>query len=386
MKKIIFFTILIQFLGYPVLSAEWLTKRLSATPGDSDKAAIAVYSSNIHVVWAEDAVPTGNYEIFYKKSHDNGSTWGAEKCLSWNSGPSTNPVIAASGMSLHVFWQDATPGVYQIFYKRSIDNGDTWSNILRMSYTPGGSLYPAAAVWGESIHVVWSNYTQNGLNFEIWYKKSADNGDTWTSAKRITYNSGKSSTPSIAIYESNIHIAWQDDNPGNYEVFYKKSEDGGINWTTSHRLSFTPGLSQAPSIAVSNNNIHIVFKDASTGYYNIHYRRSLDNGESWLGKSLTSESLYGCKAPSIAASGPILGLVYFKYEGATDQRLDIWYQRSIDNGNSWNEEQQITFSPGESWRPRISISGKYYSTVHVVWDDSSVGNYEVFYKTKTYVP
>ncbi len=47
-------------------------------------------------------------------------------------------------------------------------------------------------------------------------------GATWTT-QRLTWNSGNSYKPTIAVDSSNhIHVVWHDDTPGNREIFYKK--------------------------------------------------------------------------------------------------------------------------------------------------------------------
>ena len=67
----------------------------------------------------------------------------------------------------------------------------------------------------------------------------------WTPAKRLTWNSGDSRLPAIAVDSSgNLHVVWQDDTPGNSEIYYKKSTDGGATWTTSQRLTWNSGASQ----------------------------------------------------------------------------------------------------------------------------------------------
>lgn len=49
------------------------------------------------------------------------------------------------------------------------------------------------------------------------------NAQIWSAAKRLTYSSGYSSVPAIATDSSNnLHVVWYDNNPGNYEIFYKK--------------------------------------------------------------------------------------------------------------------------------------------------------------------
>jgi len=45
----------------------------------------------------------------------------------------------------------------------------------------------------------------------------------WTPAKRLTLNSGSSLYPAIAVDPSgNPHMVWDDDTPGNREIYYKK--------------------------------------------------------------------------------------------------------------------------------------------------------------------
>lgn len=45
----------------------------------------------------------------------------------------------------------------------------------------------------------------------------------WTPVKRITWTSGSSYYPAIAIDSTDIiHVVWQDNTPGNYEVYYLK--------------------------------------------------------------------------------------------------------------------------------------------------------------------
>jgi hypothetical protein len=70
------------------------------------------------------------------------------------------------------------------------------------------------------IFVVW--HESNSGNFEIYYKRSTDTGSTWTTM-RLTWNSGDSVAPDIAVdANGRIHVAWGDNTPGNYEMYYKK--------------------------------------------------------------------------------------------------------------------------------------------------------------------
>jgi len=61
----------------------------------------------------------------------------------------------------------------------------------------------------------------------IMYRTSSDGGTNWAMAQRLTWNSGESWSPNIAMFGSdNIHVVWYDTTPGNYEVYYKRQKQG----------------------------------------------------------------------------------------------------------------------------------------------------------------
>jgi hypothetical protein len=89
---------------------------------------------------------------------------------------------------------------------------------------------------------------------------------TWSENQRLTWDSDGSKNPSVAL-DSNHHInvVWQDYTPGDYDLYYKRSTDGGTTWTTK-RLTWTPGYSFQPAISVdSTGDIHVVWEDLTPG-------------------------------------------------------------------------------------------------------------------------
>jgi hypothetical protein len=121
------------------------------------------------LAWADET--PGNSALYYKKSTDGGATWTAGQRLTWTSGDSRNMALALeSSLSLHIVWEDDTPGNEEIYYKNSTDGGATWSVSQRLTWTSADSWYPAIAVDSlGSLHVVWSDNTTG--NWEIFYKK-----------------------------------------------------------------------------------------------------------------------------------------------------------------------------------------------------------------------
>src|SRR4030043_1661045 len=134
--------------------------------------------------------------------------------------------------------------------------GDSWTGNKRLTNNAGSSSYPAIAVDGSNIYVVWEDNTPG--NLEIYFKKSDEGGATWTTNKRLTNNAGYSYVPAIAVDGSNICVVWEDYTPGNYEIYFKKSDDGGATWATKKRLTNNAGDSQYPAIAADGSNIYVV--------------------------------------------------------------------------------------------------------------------------------
>jgi len=179
-------------------------------------------SGNINVAWLEDT-PT-DVEIYFSRSTDNGATWSQVKNISNNSSYSSDPEIAVdSDGNINVVWSDNSPGIFDIFFSRSTNNGAGWSTAVNISSNAANCYYPDIALDSAgNINVVWSHYDSG--NYDIYFSRSLDNGPTWTSFLNISNNTGTSFNPAIAADSAgNINVAWHDTTPGNYQIYFNGS-------------------------------------------------------------------------------------------------------------------------------------------------------------------
>ena len=72
---------------------------------------------------------------------------------------------------------------------------------------------------------------------------------------------GSSQAPQIASFGNTTFVVWQDNGPGNDEIYLRKSADGGTVFGNATNLSNTPGSSQAPQIASFGNTTFVVWQD-----------------------------------------------------------------------------------------------------------------------------
>jgi len=377
-KFIVFILVFVFAFSLQLFGQTWSArKRLTFNSGSSTRPAIATDPSNgIHVVW-EDNTP-GNHEIIYKRSTDGGTTWSGRTRLTWNRGDSKNPSIAVDTENgIHVVWYNKIWGNCEIFYRRSTDGGTTWSSLTRLTWNSGSSINPAIAIDSSNgIHVVWSDDTPG--NNELFHKRSTDRGNTWSGITRLTWNQGRSLDPSIAADTSNgLHVVWSDGTPlHGDQIFYKKSTDGGSTWSVNKQLTWYSRQKLTPSIALdSSNGIHVVY---DMFLWSVFYKNSFDMGETWSGPTRLIwklEDLVVVCNPSITTdSGKGIHVVWVEMLWSS---REIIYNRSNDSGVTWPERKLLTWNYGSSRFP--SIASDKTDAIHMTWMDSSPYNWEIFY-------
>ena len=278
----------------------------------------------------------------------------------------------SSGKAVHTIWSDDTPGNLEILYKR--DGADYDPTTINLSNNGGLSSDPVIAVSGNNVHVVWTDSTFG--NFDIFYRRSFDGGATFGPTINLSENAGQSVRQAIAVSGNDVYVVWDDNTSGNFDIQYKRSIDGGASFTEpTKNLSSNSGISLRPAIATLGSNVHVVWQDDT----DIFYRRSTDSGATFpnIIKNLSSDAGVS-ELPTIAASGSNVHVVW---QDNTNGDFDILYRRSLDNGSTFpNVIKNLSNNPGFSGSPVIAASG---NNVHVIWADNTPGNTDILYRRST---
>ena len=282
--------------------------------------------------------------------------------------------IAASGNIVHVVWHSIRDGNPEIYYKRSQDGGLSWGADIRLTNNSYDSNEPSIAVSGSVVHVIW-NDTRDG-NYETYYKRSQDGGLSWGADTRLSDFPSKSHTASIAVSGSVVHVVWEDERHPHHKIYYKRSQDGGISWGADTLLT-TNNISDSwhPSVSVSGAFVNVVWIDSRDGPTEIYYKRSQDGGTSWGTDTRLTNIHWNKYNPKISVTGAFVHVVW---RDTRDGNNEIYYKRSQDGGTSWGTDTRLTNNIQSSISPSVLVSG---SVVHVVWEDAR--NYyllEIFYK------
>lgn len=303
----------------------------------------------------------GNYNIYLLKSYENGESWNEEIPITTDNLNNIFPSISNKGDTIFLVYIKEVNGVYHLIFRISYDLGENWSE-EKILASLNNSSSPSIAVSGDNVHIVYSD------NDEIFYIRSTDGGLNFETPVQITYSPFESYSPSISCKNDTIHITWFDRRDGNYEVYYKNSFDNGSNWSVDKRITFDDSSSIYPFVLSENNYVYIFYQDNRSGDFNIYYRISEDYGSNFGDeKRLTEEHSY---YPRGDINNNYIHIVY--REGN-----DIFYKFSIDNGNTFNEKIQVSSSIGVSEYP-FCISKN--DTIFITWFDERDGNPEIYFK------
>ncbi len=332
--------------------ATWdVARPLAAPAAGAAHAVLAADGMRVHAVWGDNREATG--EIYWATSADGGTTWEREMRLSEPGSFSWVPTIAVEGRLVLAAWVDYRDGNEEEYVRRSADDGATWSEPLRLTHDAADSWAPSIAVVDGVAHIAWfdrrhapfddvavehradellalvgapseaapardpavyylNDFTarlqrkvqeasrrapdwvrQGGdsarfeaafrrfetaanewaRGWEIYYRRSSDGGVTWAPEVRLTNAPDESARPSITVRGREIRVVWFDRRDGDYEIYAKRSSDAGATWGDDERITRSTGASMHPSVALgADGTAHVVWHDERHGNAEIYYR------------------------------------------------------------------------------------------------------------------
>jgi hypothetical protein len=181
-------------------------------------------------------------------------------------------------------------------------------------------------------------------------------------------------TPSIAVDNGEIHVAWRNSRAGDSDIYYKRFN--GTDWEPELEINSDSGTEpqMGPSIAVENGEVHVVWWDFGDGDYDIFYRHF--NGITWEPEQeiSTDASMENQTGPSIAVEDDKVHVVWMDKGGGD---IDIFYR--YYNGTAWEPEQEISSNTSGAWQSSPSIAVEN-GEVHVVWEDDLIGDTDIYYR------
>jgi hypothetical protein len=160
-----------------------------------------------------------------------------------------------------------------IYFTKSSDTGGNFTNAVKLNSDASHAGESQIAASGNQVYVIWSGNSDNLIPNDLYFVKSTDNGKGFTAESSLSKKT--SLNAELAIDGNNVYIIWQDFlRPNNQEILIKKSTDSGNTFRdTSTNISNNKGTSECPSIAISKNIIYAMWEDDTPGNHEIYFSR-----------------------------------------------------------------------------------------------------------------
>jgi hypothetical protein len=188
---------------------------------------------------------------------------------------------------------------------------------------------------------------------------------------RVTNDAGYSAMPSLAWTGTEYAMAWQDDRPGNDEVYFARIDASGVEIGADLRITNATGTSGLTSLVWTGTEFGLGWEDSRNGIQENFFAR-LDAAGTKIGTDVRlSARLF---TPwNLVWTGTEYGLAW------TDDRdgnLEIYFGRVDASGAPVGTDLRLTNDPALSRAVSLVWTGAVYA---VAWGDLRDGNWEVYF-------
>jgi hypothetical protein len=208
-------------------------------------------------------------------------------------------------------------------------------------------------------------------------EKPAERLNFVSETNNLTQNEDDSVYPQVSSSSENIYIVWQESvgNYGtrNYDIFFKKSNDSGETFGSPINLSNNTGFSEHPQIASVGNIIYIVWVDDSSGEREIMFCKSSDSGKTFSNSAIVSQNSIGPYHVELAAEGQSVYIVWNSVD--KEMRNIILLSKSDDAGKTFSELREIGIGDMETF-PKIAADADEY---FITWDKENDKDTEILF-------
>jgi hypothetical protein len=317
-----------------------------------------VAGKNVFAVWAaNENISSTNKDVFFRKSLDHGETFSGTINLSNSNNDSLDPHMAINhnGSVIYIVWTECDikrdEPICNILFTKSMDQGNTFTIPKKVSNTiqPCNSTISQAAFDSMA-----SNASSNARSSCLFNNETVQEGINSINPTVFATLDGK-----------NVFVLWEQAQfgSGHSEIFLKVSNDYGKSFNSGINVSNTSGVSRLAQAQVVGEDLYVVWSDTLDHNKTFDVMLRKINANNKAGKVINlSNNTGNSVSPSILVSNNRIFVAW-----SDDSNNASILLRTGDTSGSFAKAKKLTVDNVESYTdPLIFEAG---DNVWIAWTE-----------------
>lgn len=306
--------------------------------------------------------------------------------------------LTASGSGLHAVWSRKNGEEWDIYYKKSQDGGNTWTEPVKLFENGQNNNYfyeaKITAQDDDLVYVTVIGYTlinqrENTYTWRVFGRRSLDGGNTWGNIQKLDGDTVLIAHPSITSRGNSILITYSSRNRLITKLRSLYSIDRGATFTIRYVTDMDNLARQNlvySAVTSDQDTFYAVWTSARANqtykYWNVFLDRLVaDSSQSWgtdraITLNTTNNMKFYMNNAITANSFGFMKLLITDREDTTDINDEIIAGRwqtllnsSSDSGDTFAEESEFYDSNVyEAWNPKVSFTDLATEDFVVIWE------------------
>lgn len=317
-----------------------------------------------------------------------------DKAVSDDSGrgpPQIDPDLAVMGETVYAVWTDQRTGDWQVFFSKSTDGGSSWGDGMvdsdtMVSTVPSKvpTMLPKVAAGPDgSLWIVWSARTgegENGQYTNIHYTYSADGGKSWLTQEPVRPSPDNQTSPDVVVTAGGVYVSWVQENGERTgdDVMLSRWE-GGSGFCDPVKLNDNPDPTVMRGLCIAADalgTVHCVWEEEwrhdpsieRTDIYHVKVEELKPSPNTLVNDPVSSEDSNSDPSIYCGSSGDVM--VVHGSKGS--EGMSIQFARSLDGGETFHTRTEVVQTGNEVMAVGDpAVVGSDHGKVYVAWAETT---------------